>query len=182
MSRIGKKEIILPSGVQVTITGSLVEVKGPKGVLQVTVTPMVMVAQEADHLNVTVKNPEGIKDRAQWGLMRTLIANAVKGVTDGFSRQLEINGVGFKATVEGKILVLKVGFSHLVNFSIPEGIQIVVEKNTITVTGIDKHLVGQVAANIRAIKKPEPYKGKGIKYSDEVVRRKAGKLAKAGAK
>lgn len=182
MSRIGKKEIILPAGVQVTITGPLVEVKGPKGTLRVTVTPQVTVKQVENALQVSIQDLDNLKQRAQWGLMRTLVANAVIGVTEGFSRQLEINGVGFKATVEGKNLVLKVGFSHLVNFPIPEGLQISVEKNTITIIGIDKQLVGQAAASIRAVKKPEPYKGKGIKYSDEVVRRKAGKLAKAGAK
>jgi len=127
----------------------------------------------------SVENPDNKDEKALWGLARNLVNNAVVGVTEGYTKVLEINGVGFKAAVQGKKLVLNVGFSHPVDYPFPEGINIVVEKNQITITGIDKQQVGQVAAEIRSIKKPEHYKGKGIKYVDETIRRKAGKVVKA---
>jgi len=183
MSRIGKKPIAIPSGVDVKIekkdAGIMVSVKGPKGNLVVPMPPKTSLEQKDAELIFTVKNPESKDGRALWGLARSLVNNAVVGVTEGYQKSLEINGVGFKAAVQGKKLVLNVGFSHPVDYALPEGIAAAVEKNVITINGIDKQLVGQTAAEIRAIKKPEPYKGKGIKYVDEHIRRKAGKVVKA---
>ncbi len=183
MSRVGKKPIIIPTGVEVKIASAnghfSVSVKGPKGNLQVDLPREVSVAEQDKQLVFSVKNQENKDEKALWGLARNLVNNAVLGVTGGYVKNLEINGVGFKAAVQGKNLVLNVGFSHPVNFPIPEGINITVEKNQISISGIDKQLVGQTAAEIRHIKKPEPYKGKGIKYADEVIRRKAGKVVKA---
>ena len=181
MSRIGKKPIIIPEQVEVKIDGGRVTVKGPKGQLTQELHPLVKVVQAGGELKVEVKKPEDKLQASLWGLFRTLIGNLVEGVTKGFSKQLEINGIGFKAQVQGDKLVLNVGFSHPVEYRIPEGMQMAVDKNVITVSGIDKQQVGQVAAEIRAIKKPEPYKGKGIKYLDEVIRRKAGKVVKGAA-
>lgn len=184
MSRIGKKPIDIPQGVDAKIDSPsegifVVSVKGPKGNLEVPVPNGASVKKEGDQLLVEVKKPEDKKDRSIWGLSRTLINNAILGVTEGYEKKLEINGVGFKAAVQGKKLILNVGFSHPVEYNIPEGLKIEVEKNLITITGIDKQLLGQTAAEIRAVKKPEPYKGKGIKYIDEQIRRKAGKVVKA---
>ncbi len=179
MSRLGKLSITVPKEVQVNIEPGRVIVKGPQGELNQVVPLAAKVELSDDQLTVSVKNPEIRKNRAYWGLTRQLLANAVVGVTSGFTKQLEIQGIGYRAQVDGKNLVLNVGYSHPVNFPIPEGITIKVEKNTISVTGAAKQLVGEIAANIRAIKPPEPYKGKGIKYSNEIIRRKAGKLAKA---
>jgi large subunit ribosomal protein L6 len=184
MSRIGKKPIEIPNGVEAKVSKNDLEVfevavKGPKGNLLVTVPEGVAVEQADNQLIFKVKNEESKGDKAIWGLSRTLVNNAVLGVTEGFSKTLEINGVGFKVALQGKKLVLNVGFSHPVEFDVPEGIVIEVEKNQIKVSGISKQLVGQTAAEIRAIKKPEPYKGKGIKYIDEQIRRKAGKVVKA---
>ncbi|MFA6553215.1 MAG: 50S ribosomal protein L6 [Patescibacteria group bacterium] len=182
MPRIGKKPISVPTGVEAKIAGQVVTIKGPKGTMTVELHPWVAVAQAEGQLNVTVARVDEKQGRSLWGLSRVLLNNAVLGVTNGFSKKLEITGVGFRAAVAGRSLNLNVGFSHPVEYKFPEGIEIKVEKNTITVTGIDKQLVGQVAAQIRDIKKPEPYKGKGIKYSGEVIRRKAGKVVKtAGA-
>jgi large subunit ribosomal protein L6 len=181
MSRVGKKLLEIPNGVEVTVDGGKVAVKGPKGRLELALHPRVTVAKADKELTVGVKDEENVKDRALWGLTRRLIGNMVTGVTQGFEKKLEINGVGFKAAVQGKTLKLDVGYSHDVDFPIPEGIAVAVEKNVITVTGIDKQFVGEVAARIRRVRKPEPYKGKGIKYADEVIRRKAGKAAKAGS-
>jgi len=178
MSRIGKKPITIPEKVEVKIEGNQVKVKGPKGELSQVLHPLVKINQSDGALKVEVGNPENKEQASLWGLSRTLVSNLVEGVTEGFNKQLEVNGIGFKAQVNGNKLVLNVGFSHPVEFDIPEGIQINVEKNLITVSGIDKQQVGQVAAEIRSIKKPEPYKGKGIKYLDEVIRRKAGKVVK----
>lgn len=180
MSRIGKQPIVVPSGVTVTITDGVVVVAGPKGTLKRVLHPVVTVEQTDGQLAIGVKNPEDKKQRALWGLSQRLVEAMVIGVTDGFSKKLEINGVGYKAAVQGSTLVLQVGFSHPVEYPILEGIAIVVEKNTVTVSGADKQSVGQTAAEIRAIKKPEPYKGKGIKYADEIIRRKAGKSAAKG--
>lgn len=181
MSRVGKKPLQIPSGVTLTVTGQEVRVKGPKGELTFTLHPSVSAAVVDGTLGVTVKDPENVEDRALWGLSRRLIENMVVGVTQGYEKKLEINGIGFKAALAGQNLKLEVGFSHDVDFAIPAGIKVTVEKNIISVSGIDKQLVGEIAANIRAIKKPEPYKGKGIKYVDETIRRKAGKAAKAAA-
>ncbi|MBP9802416.1 50S ribosomal protein L6 [Patescibacteria group bacterium] len=179
MSRIGKKPIAIPTGVEVKIDGTQVTVKGSKGTLQVEVLPVVKTEMADGQLIFSIENPEEKKDRALWGLFRNLVNNAIIGVSQGFTKSLEINGVGFKAMMQGKDLSLNVGFSHPVLFKTPEGITIETEKNVIKISGIDKQMVGQAAAEIRAIKKPEPYKGKGIKYSDEIIRRKAGKVVKS---
>ncbi len=177
MSRIGKQPITIPAGVTVTIDGLLLHAKGPKGELSQKIHPQVLVTQQDGVLTVTIKDEDDKSQRALWGLFGSLVNNIILGVTEGFSKQLDITGVGFKAAVAGGNLVLNVGFSHQVNFPVPKGIEIKVEGNVITVTGIDKQLVGETAAQIRKIKKVEPYKGKGIKYVGEVVRRKAGKAA-----
>lgn len=181
MSRVGKKPIEIPNDVEVTLGDVEYGVKGPKGTLAVKTHPHVIVSREGDTLTLTVKDETNVKDKALWGLYNRLLQNAILGVTKGFEKKLEVNGVGYKVAVQGKVLKFEVGFSHEVLFDIPEEIDVVVEKNIITVTGIDKQQVGEVAARIRRVKKPEPYKGKGIKYMDEVIRRKAGKAAKAAA-
>lgn len=185
MSRIGIKPIQIPEKVEVTLSEGTVRVKGPKGELAQALEPVVSVKKETadgvETLVVSVSNPDEKHERAMWGTTRALIASMVKGVTEGFSKQLEVIGVGYRVNAQGKKLVLEVGFSHPVEFAIPEGITASIEKNTITLSGVDKQLVGEIAARIRRIRVPEPYKGKGIKYSDEVVRRKAGKAAKASA-
>lgn len=183
MSRIGKQPISIPAGVTVTLNGQQLEVKGPKGTLSLVVHPRAIVSQADAVVNVTVKDTDLQSDRALWGLTRMLIANMIIGVTTGYEKKLEINGVGYKAQLSGKNLILNLGFSHPIEFPVPEGITMLVEKNVVSISGIDKQLVGETAAVIRRMKKPEPYKGKGIKYSDEVIRRKAGKVVKAaGAK
>lgn len=185
MSRIGKKPIIIPSGVDVKIDGRNVSVKGPKGALSLVMHPKTRAAiiEEggAKSIKVAVDNEEDVEQRALWGLTARLLANMTEGVTRGYEKKLEINGVGFRAAVSGNKLKLEVGFSHPVEYPFPQGISIAVEKNIITVSGADKQLVGEVSAQIRKIKEPEPYKGKGIKYIDEVIRRKAGKAVKAAA-
>ena len=184
MSRVGKKPITIPSGVDVTISGQTVVVKGPKGELQETLNNAVSFSivdvDGGKEVHVTVGNEEEKNDRAQWGTARALIANMVTGVTDGFSKKLEVNGVGYRVNLQGRNLVLNVGFSHEVRVDLPEGIDATVEGNVITITGANKHDVGSLADSIRKIRKPEPYKGKGIKYAEEVIRRKAGKSQKAG--
>ena len=181
MSRIGKKPIDIPSGVTVEINENKVTVKGSKGSLEQIIHPATKVELVDNQLIVKIVNEDNFKEKALWGLTRSLLANMVTGVTAGFQKSLEINGVGFKAAVSGQVLVLNLGFSHPVNFEIPAGITISVEKNVISVAGIDRQRVGQISAEIRSLKKPEPYKGKGIKYSDEVIRRKAGKVVKSGS-
>lgn len=181
MSRIGKKIISIPSGVTVDVAGSIVRVKGPKGTLEHKCVSGIRAVVEGQELRIELANENLKGGAALWGLTRALVNNMVKGVTEGFSKKLEINGVGFKAVLQGTKLVLNVGFSHPVEYQLPEGIEATIEKNLITVRGIDRQLVGQAAAEIRAIKKPEPYKGKGIKYSDEVVRRKVGKVIKSAS-
>lgn len=178
MSRIGKKLIILPEKVEVKINGQMVSVKGAKGSLDLTLPAGIKVSQEAGNLQLVLESQAKGAD-ALWGLTRALLQNAVTGVSQGFSKTLEINGVGFKAAMQGKKLILNVGFSHPVEYDPAPGINIQVEKNQITISGIDRQLVGQTAAEIRDIKKPEPYKGKGIKYTDEIIRRKAGKVVKS---
>ena len=175
MSRIGKKPIELPSGVTATVSGQTVEVKGPKGVRSFTATDDVDVILEDNA--VTVK-PRGLskRSRQQWGMSRTQVQNLVTGVTEGFKKELEIQGVGYRAQVQGKTLKLALGYSHDVEYQIPEGIDIVCAKPTeIAITGIDQQRVGQVAANIREWRAPEPYKGKGIRYKGEYIFRKEGK-------
>jgi len=174
MSRIGKQPIEIPQGVTVSIKDNTVTTKGPKGELKVTIRPEVDVKIEDNNIIVSIKDDQY---RAYWGLTRSLIANNVEGIVSGFIKKLEIQGVGYRAKVEAKKIILEMGFSHDVPMDIPEGIEVVVEKNIITISGIDKQLVGETAATIRAVKKPEPYKGKGIRYVGEEVRRKAGKRA-----
>jgi large subunit ribosomal protein L6 len=175
MSRIGKKPVPLPKGVTATVDGKLVKVKGPKGELSVKLVPQVDAKVEADGITVT-PNLDMDQARQMWGLSRTLVNNLVVGVTQGFQQKLEINGVGYRAAVQGKNLNLQLGFSHDVAYPIPAGITITAEKPTqLTVAGIDKQLVGQVAAEIRNYRRPEPYKGKGVKYAEEHIRRKEGK-------
>jgi large subunit ribosomal protein L6 len=180
MSRIGKKEILIPAGVEVKINGLDIEVKGPKGVLRMTAVPEIAIEMKDNMIYFTPKK-EDLKSKALWGLTRTLVSNMVDGVVKEFEKRLEINGVGFKARVEGKKLILDVGLSHTVDIDAPEGIEFKVEKNVIIVTGIDKAVVGQTSAIIRRVKPPEPYKGKGIKYSTEIIKKKLGKKAAAGA-
>lgn len=184
MSRVGKKPLIIPQGVDVTIDGQQVAVKGPKGQLSATINEMVRVAMVEEEgqqqVTVSVADEEHVAQRAQWGTARSVIANLIDGVTEGFTKELEVNGVGYRVAVSGRKVVLNVGYSHPVEFALPEGVDAAVEGNKITLTGIDKQQVGEVAAQIRKVRKPEPYKGKGIKYVDEVIRRKAGKAAKAG--
>ena len=175
MSRIGKKQVELPSGVEASVSGQTVSVKGPKGTREFTATDDVTISV-ADG-NVTVE-PRGKSKRArqQWGMSRTQVANLVTGVTSGFKKELEIQGVGYRAQMQGNKLILNLGLSHDVNFEVPEGVTVTCPKQTeITIEGIDQQLVGQVAANIREWRKPEPYKGKGIRYKGEYIFRKEGK-------
>lgn len=178
MSRIGKKIIIIPEKVEVNINNQEIKAKGPQGELCLKLPLSVVLIKKDNQLLVNLKNIQTKKDRALWGTYRSLINNLIKGVTNGFSKKLEINGIGYKAQVKDRLLILNLGFSHPLEFSIPEGINIQVDNNIIIVEGVDKYLVGETAARIRAFKKPEPYKGKGIKYLDEVIRRKAGKVVK----
>jgi len=193
MSRIGKKPIVLPSGVTAELANGVLTVKGPKGTLTQPIHQKALVTISENEVVVDVAKKEDKREKALWGLFRSLVQNMVDGVTTGYSKQLDIVCVGFKAEVRGSTLVMRLGFSHPVEFEIPAGVEAKVEKDaakvtilqyqtTVTLTGIDKQLVGQVAANIRELKKPEPYKGKGIKYSDEVIIRKAGKVVKAVGK
>jgi large subunit ribosomal protein L6 len=175
MSRIGKKPVALPKGVTASVDGKTVKVKGPKGELSVKL--VAEVDAKVDEHGITVSPREDMeRARQMWGLSRTLVNNLVVGVTTGFQQKLEINGVGYRAAVQGKNLNLQLGFSHDVAYPIPAGITITAEKPTqLTVAGIDKQLVGQVAAEIRNYRRPEPYKGKGVKYAEEHIRRKEGK-------
>ncbi|OGH90005.1 MAG: 50S ribosomal protein L6 [Candidatus Magasanikbacteria bacterium RIFOXYD2_FULL_36_9] len=181
MSRIGKKIRKIPQGVTVDLKGDQLVIKGPKGQLSLKLHPRVTVATADGQLTVSVISEENTKDKALWGTFSSIIENMLEGVTVGFKKQLEINGVGYKANLKGESLVLEVGFSHPVELKPEAGIKFEVEKNVITVNGIDKQMVGEMAAQIRSTKKVEPYKGKGIKYVGEVVRRKAGKTAAKGA-
>jgi large subunit ribosomal protein L6 len=179
MSRIGRKSIPVPAGVEVTIEGLTVKVKGPKGALQHTlVEPISVERGDGGELLVTRPNDER-KAKELHGLSRTLVANMIVGVTEGYRKSLEINGTGYRVTAKGNDLEFALGFSHPVVVTAPEGITFTVERPTLFhVSGIDKQLVGEVSAKIRKIRPPEPYKGKGVKYSDEVIRRKAGKAGK----
>jgi large subunit ribosomal protein L6 len=178
MSRIGKKPVALPKGVKVTIHGAEAVVEGSKGTLRCPIHAGITVDVQADSINLTRVSDEA-QYRAFHGLTRALINNAVLGVTTGWKKELDIVGVGYKAAMEGPNLRLDLGYSHPIHYIAPEGITIGVEKNThLTVIGIDRQLVGQVAADIRKFRKPEPYKGKGVQYTGEVIRRKAGKTGK----
>ncbi len=175
MSRIGKKAIPLPAGVEYNINGQEVSVKGPKGSLSVVLVNEVLVEYTENGLVINPRD-DSKRARSMWGMSRTLVANIVMGVAEGYSKTLEIRGVGYRAALKGKILSLNLGLSHEVNYEAPEGVEIKVTKPTeIVVSGIDKQLVGQVAANIRKYRKPEPFKGKGIRYQGEFVFRKEGK-------
>ena len=182
MSRIGKKPILIPKNVEIKINDGEISAKGPKGELSLSWPSELSVSlkesgaegKEGKELTIGVKKKTK-RSPALWGLFRSLAFNLVLGVSDGFEKKLEINGVGYRASVEGKKIILNIGFSHPVEVEAPNGIEFKVEKNIITVSGADKQLVGQTAAKIRAQRKPEPYKGKGIKYLDEGIRRKSGK-------
>jgi len=175
MSRIGKRPVELPSGVSASVSGQTLEVKGPKGTRSFTATDDVTLAVADNAVTVT---PRGTSKRArqQWGMSRTMVANLVQGVTSGFKRELEIQGVGYRAQMQGKTLKLNLGYSHEVNFEVPDGVTVACPKQTeIVIEGTDQQLVGQVAANIREWRAPEPYKGKGIRYKGEYIFRKEGK-------
>ena len=175
MSRIGKKPVELPGGVSATVSGQTVEIKGPKGVRSFTATDDVTITLDGNEISV---KPRGLSKRArqQWGMSRTQVANLVAGVTTGFKKEMEINGVGYRAAAQGKTLKLSLGYSHDIEFPIPDGVTVTTPKPTeIIVEGMDQQVVGQVAANLREWRKPEPYKGKGIKYKDEFIFRKEGK-------
>jgi large subunit ribosomal protein L6 len=175
MSRIGKKPVELPSGVTASVSGQTVEVKGPKGTRSFTATDDVDITLDGSELKVAPRGSSK-RARAQWGLSRSMVANLVTGVTTGFKKEMEITGVGYRAAAQGKVLKLQLGYSHDVDFQIPDGVTVTTPKPTeIVVEGIDQQVVGQVAANIREWRKPEPYKGKGIRYKGEFIFRKEGK-------
>jgi len=174
MSRIGKMPIQIPKGVKVDLNGDLLSVKGPKGELKRPIHPIVNLNMENDQILVTV-NDDSKESKSYHGLFRALIANMVTGVTDGFERALDIVGVGYRAEVSGRTATFHLGYSHPIVFELPEGIDAAIDKSRITLKGIDKELLGRTAAKIRSFRKPEPYKGKGIKYADEFIKRKAGK-------
>lgn len=179
MSRIGKEPIEIPKGVDVKVAGATVTVKGPGGVLTRETHSEVSVVVEAGLVKVTRSGDNRIA-RSMHGLTRTLIANMIKGVSEGFVKKLEIVGVGYKAAAQGSTLTLNLGYSNPIKYELPKGVSVAIEKQTsLEIKGADKQLIGQVAAEIRAFRKPEPYKGKGIKYADEHIRRKAGKAIKA---
>lgn len=180
MSRIGKEPIALPDGVTVTVTPEFITVKGPKGELQEPNNSMVTVTVEEGQVTVSVDQPEVKAYRSMWGTYASLVGNMVVGVTEGYSKGLEINGVGYGFQASGKKLTVKAGYSHPVEMEIPEGLECSVEGNVLTVAGINKQRVGEFAANVRKVRKPEPYKGTGIKYVGEEIIRKAGKQAVGG--
>jgi len=179
MSRIGRKPIAVPAGVTVEQSGATITVTGPKGTLTQVLMPGLKLEQKENELVLT-QTEVTQETQKSYGLMRTLINNMVIGVSAGFERRLEINGVGFRAAISGNVITLSLGFSHPVIYTLPDGVSAVMEKNQIVINGYDKQLVGQTAANIRNFKKPEPYKGKGIKYIEEHIKRKAGKTATKG--
>ena len=179
MSRIGKQPIELPKGVEVKLGEDMVEVKGPKGTLQTPICSLLNYEIADGHLTITRKD-DTRESNAQHGLRRTLIANCVEGVSKGFSKTLEVIGVGFKVAVKGNIIDLSVGYSHPVLLELPKGLEAKAEGTKLTISGIDKELVGEFAARVRRVREPEPYKGKGIKYETEIIRRKAGKSGGKG--
>jgi len=177
MSRIGKQPIVIPAGVDVTIEADQVTIKGAKGTMVSPLFPYITVSQEGSNLQVACSDIENKKSNSLFGLVRSLLANNVVGVSKGFSKVLELRGVGYRAQLQGRTLVLALGFSHPVEYPLPEGVDALVEQTKITVSGYDKQQVGQVAAEIRAFRPPEPYKGKGVRYQDERVVMKEGKRA-----
>lgn len=181
MSRIGKKPVVLPAGVEASVANGVVSIKGPKGSLTVPLNKDVTVTVQTDPraVVVAVSDETNVDDRALWGLFRQLIQNAVDGVQKPFEKALEFVGVGYKVALEGRKVMMDVGYSHRVPYELPAGVDAKVEKQILTLSGMDKYLVGETAACIRRVRPPEPYKGKGIKYTDETIRRKAGKTAKA---
>lgn len=180
MSKIGRIPIKLPDGVEMKVSpDNIVSVKGPKGELKQALSSGVKIDIADNVATVSVKNQDDKEQRSLWGLSRSLVNNMVIGTSQGYEKKLEINGVGYRAAIKGKTLTLEVGFSHPVVFNLPEQIEAKIEKNIITITGIDKQIVGEISAQIRKIKPPEPYKGKGIKYVEETIRRKAGKVMKS---
>ena len=179
MSRIGKKPIIIPDKVEVKISGNLIEVKGPLGNSSMTLMPNLQITQKDNLLEIT-RTKEDNATRSAHGLTNRLLSNIITGVVAGYQKELELIGVGYKVAMKGQNLELFIGFSHPVLFTPPAGIKIQVEKNLVKISGIDKQLVGETAAKIRGLKKPEPYKGKGLKYANEHIRRKAGKMASSG--
>lgn len=180
MSRIGKQIMEIPKGVEVNVQGLIVSVKGPKGTLQHKLHPELSAIVENNTVRVAVKDETNLEQRMNWGTHASIIDNMLAGVVSGYTKSLEINGVGYKVAQAGQKLTFQLGFTHPIVYEVPKSVTVAVEKNVVTISGADKQLVGQVAAEIRALRKPEPYKGKGIKYTDEVIRRKAGKAA-AGA-
>lgn len=178
MSRIGKKTIQIPSGVTATLSENVLTIKGPKGTLTRVIHPAVTVDVSGNEIKVDVVNKEDKKERSLWGTFSAHASNMVEGVTKGFKKQLEVNGVGYRVAMQGRDLKLELGFSHSVVFKIPAEVTASVEKNMITLESSDVELLGQTAAEIRSLRKPEPYKGKGVKYATETIRRKAGKTAK----
>jgi len=181
MSRIGKQLITIPAGVTIEVKDGIAHVKGPKGQLERRLASGISIKLENNTVQVDVVDKESKATRSLWGTFGAHMKNMVKGVTEGFKRDLEINGVGYRVAMQGKDLKFEIGFSHPVVFNMPQGVEAKVDKNLITLTGADKELLGATAAEIRGLKKPEPYKGKGIKYIDEVIRRKAGKTAAKAA-
>ena len=177
MSRLGKLPIELPSGTSVKLEPGFIIVKGPKGELKIKLPEAVKAEINDKEIKLSIADQSDGKQKALWGLFRSLIKNMVVGVNEAYSKKLEINGVGYRAAVSGGKLTLNLGFSHPVIYELPAGIKAEVQENNITISGIDKYLVGETAAQIRRIRKPEPYKGKGIKYAEEILRRKAGKTA-----
>ena len=176
MSRVGKQPVAIPSGVTVSVADGQVAVKGGKGELKASLAPEVIVTVEGSHVLVLPINKEDARARAMWGTTRNQINNMVEGVSKGFTVRLEIQGVGFRAAADKNYLTLALGFSHEIKYAIPEGVAIVCEKPTsVAISGFDKRLIGQVAAEIRSLRKPEPYKGKGVRYEGEFVRKKEGK-------
>ncbi len=181
MSKIGKRPILIPKGVEINLKDDEIEVKGEKGVLKKKINSSISVKIKDDYLKLEPRQKlKGSK--AIWGTERALIANMIKGVSEGFEKELEIEGTGYDAKLEGKTLKLSLGFSHQVNFEVPEDVSIEVKGNRIKISGIDKQKVGEIAAQIRRFKPPEPYKGKGIRYVGEIIRRKAGKKAATSSK
>ena len=181
MSRIGKQLIEIPSGIEVTVTGSTLTMKNPKGTLIHVLPETITVEREGNILRLKIKDEQDRFQRMLWGTHASIIANMVEGLTKGYSKQLEINGVGYKVAASGQKLTFQLGFSHPIAYEIPKTVKAEIEKNVITISGIDKQLVGLVASQIRSLRPPEPYKGKGIKYMDETIRRKAGKAATSAA-
>ena len=177
MSRLGKLPITIPEGTQARIEEGVIIIKGPKGELKEKLNKLVNIDIESNEIKVSVKNPTIKKEKAFWGLFRSLVNNMVIGVNEGYEKKLEVNGVGYRVSISGNKITLNVGYSHPVEYTLPEGISAQVEGNIITIIGINKQQVGEVASQIRKIRKPEPYKGKGIKYVDEVIIRKEGKTA-----